>query len=198
MKKNRVSIICMLFCILSLSTSCIPFVTKTVTIYNPTDLPVQVSSSNLYDCDDVMIEAYGSKTFNVLNTVTSVTVLGNGAHFYFTNDTYSLNFRGNTAITLEPNCAFFIINNQTGYQLYCVKCGDEFATYNPEAALTNNEWLIKNGERRGAKFTKKQESFILSFTVRYDSYRSVNEYTTPTSKYRSEEITLTKSDIYKK
>lgn len=173
MRKNIFVVLFILIVLVSY-TSCYPFITKTVTVYNPTDLPVQINSTE-FGCYNVMLGAHQSKTFGASAFTFYASFDVEGAYFIKTSQGVDLSPFIDTRMTLEPNCCFVIIDNQTGEKLENVSCGIFQADYDPQKAVTNPFYspgrkndILRSG-KKGAKVWPEYE-FTLKYGINGKSY----------------------------
>lgn len=163
-------------------TSCYPFTVRRVTVYNPTNLPVQINSTD-FGCYNVMLGANQSRTFESLSSFTTYAYFDvEGAYFIKTSQGTYLNPFSNSTLTLEPNCCFVIIENHTGETLENVRCGIYNAEYDPQKAVTNPLYTVgrKNDisrySKKGAKIWPGYD-FKLNYKIDDKSYMSSKKYT---------------------
>ncbi len=165
---RKIKNLILVFIILVILVGCYPFSTKTVTVYNPTDLPVQINSTE-FGCYNVMLGANQSKTFKAPAFTSYAYFDVDGAYFKETSQGISLSPFSDTKMTLEPNCCFVIINNRTRNTLENVSCGIFQAEYDPQKAVTSQLYSpgrkndISKYSKKGAKVWPEYE-----FTLKYE------------------------------
>lgn len=182
--KNLVLVSIILIILLSL-TSCYPFITKEVIVYNPTNSYVRIIYNDIErDEVEVLLSPYESKAFRTSLIRSSVFIKAYGAFFDMFYKEYSLNATSSTTITLEPNRNFVVVRNLTGETLKQIHCGIanvEYSLYKAEKTKYSSydKCYLFDKETKGAR-VYPDTSFCLSFKIG-STYYSSDRYTTPST-----------------